>query len=54
MSARCRAMLEDMILNVTFDMDLIGGEAEVYEQLSILSDEDLVEVLRDILANLDS
>ena len=47
-------MLEDMILDVTFDMDLIGGEAEVYEQLSILSDDDLVEVLGDILANMDA
>lgn len=54
MSARCRKMLEDMILDVSFDMEYIGGEAEIYEQLSILSDEDLVEVLGDILANLDS
>ena len=54
MSTKCRHMLEDMILDVTFDMELIGGESEVYEQLSWLSDEELVEVLGDILANLDS
>ena len=54
MSKKCRAMLESIILDVSFDMEYIGGEAEIYEQLSILSDEDLVEVLGDILANLDS
>ena len=53
MSTRVRSMLESTILNLTYDMDCIGCESEIYEELSRLSDSDLETVLNDILAKLD-
>ena len=53
MSARARKMIEDTILNLTYDMDCIGVEAEIFEELARLSDSDLEAVLNQILEELD-
>ena len=54
MSRRMRAYMENLLFDTTYDMDCIGGEAEIFEQISMLSDQELADVLTDVLANLNS
>lgn len=52
MSARNRELLEKTIYNLRFDMDCIGDEVEMYEELAAMSDADLENVLNDLLSDL--
>lgn len=42
-------MLEQTLLNLTYDMDCIGADAEIAEQLSKLTISDLEDLITDYL-----
>ena len=47
-----RKMIEQTIINLTYDMDCIGIDNEICSTLSTLSDDDLISVLNQILESI--
>lgn len=45
-------MLEQTLINLTYDMDCIGGAAEIAEQLSALTIADLEDLITDYLESM--
>lgn len=52
MSKQNRAMLEQTLLNLRFDMDCIGKEAEMYRELAAMTDPELEQILNELLAEM--
>ena len=48
-----RAMIEQTLFNLHYDMDCIGAEAEILEQLHSLTDEELITVFNDFVGGMN-
>lgn len=48
-----RGMIEQTLYNLRYDMDCIGAEAEIWEELHSLTDEDLITVFNDFVGGME-
>lgn len=49
-----RAMIEQTLFNLRYDMDCIGAETEIWEQLHSLTDDELITVFNDFVEGMDA
>lgn len=47
-----RAMLIQTLINLTYDMDCIGAEEEISEQIAMLTDSDLEDLITEYLSTM--
>ena len=48
-----RGMIEQTLFNLRYDMDCIGQDAEMWEQLHSLTDEELITVFNDFVGGME-
>ena len=49
-----RTMIEQTLYNLRYDMDRIGAEAEIWEELHSMTDAELITVFNDFVEEVES
>ena len=50
MSIKSRLQLERKLFNIRYDMDCIGDESEMWQEIQKMSEEELTTILKELLS----